>query len=161
MKLNLPDYLNDDQQNVIYRQINLMMVGSLQANQVQLCTKGRSVLTVLVLCGALSICTCCHLLNCSLRSCILVVQICCTSPTCTGSQLLGLEVHSLRNLFLLFLVPQMSSDCLGLLLGLTLPLHPLLYQTGLMHLNETVVEHVSLVWICVKLLGVKVASGCL
>ena len=34
MKLNLPDYLNDDPQNVIYRQINLMIVGSLQANEV-------------------------------------------------------------------------------------------------------------------------------
>ena len=32
LKLNLPDYLNNDPQNVIYRQINLMMVGSLQAN---------------------------------------------------------------------------------------------------------------------------------
>ena len=79
----------------------------------------------------------------------------------TGNYLLDLEVHSLRNLFLLLLVPQMSSDGLGLLLGLTLPLHPLLCQTGLMHLNETVVEHVSLVWIGVKVLGMKVASGCL
>jgi len=34
MKLNLPDYLNDDPQNVIYRQINLMIVGSLQANEI-------------------------------------------------------------------------------------------------------------------------------
>ena len=34
MKLNLPDYLNGDPQNVIYIQINLMMVGSLQANEV-------------------------------------------------------------------------------------------------------------------------------
>ena len=38
-------------------------------------------------------------------------------------------------------------------------LNPLLFQTGLMHLNETVVEHVSLVGICVKVLGMKVASG--
>ena len=34
MKLTLPDYLNDDPQNVIYIQINLMIVGSLQANEV-------------------------------------------------------------------------------------------------------------------------------
>ena len=77
----------------------------------------------------------------------------------TGSLLLALGIHSLRNLFLLFLVPQMSSDCLGLLLGLTLPLDPLSCKAGLMHLNETVVEHVSLLWTCVKVLGVKAASG--
>ena len=61
MKLNLPDHLNDDLQNVIYVQINLMIVGSYQANEVQLCTKSRSVLTVSVLCGALSM----HLLSSS------------------------------------------------------------------------------------------------
>ena len=55
----------------------------------------------------------------------------------------------------------MSSDCLGLLLGLTLPLQPLSCHTGLTYLNEMAVEHVFLFWICVKVLGVKVASGCL
>ena len=98
-------------------------------------------------------------------SCTLMVQIYCTNVNCTSttfcSLLLDIKIHSLRNLFLLFLVQQMSSDCLGLLLGLTLPLHPLSCQTGLMHLNGTAAEHVFLVWICVKVLGEKVASGCL
>ena len=101
----------------------------------------------------------------SVFSYTLMVQIYCTSVNCTSttfcSLLLDLKVHSLRNLFLLFLAQQMSSDCLGLLLGLTLPLHPLSCQTGLIHLNETAAEHIFSVWICVKVLGEKVASGCL
>ena len=49
----------------------------------------------------------------------------------------------------------------GLLLGLTPPLHPLLCQTGLMHLDGTTAEHIFMVWICVKVLGEEIASGCL
>ena len=95
-------------------------------------------------------------------SCILWAQTICTSVNCTSATLVAsCLVHSLRSLFLLFFVPQMSSDCLGLLLGLTLPLQPLSCHTGLTYLNETTVEHVSLFWICVKVLGVKVANGCL
>ena len=91
--------------------------------------------------------------------CTLVVQIYCTSVNCTSiilcSLLLDLKVHSLCNLFLLFLVQQMSSDSLGLLLGLTLPLHSLSSHTGWTYLNGTAAEHVFLVWICVKVLATQ------
>ena len=123
-------------------------------------TKGRRVLVLCEICLG----TCCHHLNCSLQLhsrgtdllhwCQLHFNHIC-------SLLLHHTVHSLRNLFLLFLVQQISSDCLGLLLGLTLPLHPLSCQTGLMHLNGTAAENIFLVWICVKVFGKKVASGCL
>ena len=70
-----------------------------------------------------------------------------------------MQVHSLRSLFLLFLVPQMASDCLGLLLGLTLPLISPSCQ-GLMHLPLNGVGDVVIaVWERVCVLGVKAASG--
>ena len=156
MKLKIPDYLNNNPQNVIYRQDDSWKFTSKCG---KLCTKDRSVLTVSVFCGALSM----YLLSSSqLQSYKLHSRgTDLLHFTHTGRASCWVSLEVLRNLFLLFLMTQMSSDCLGLLLGLTLPLHPLLCQTGLMHLNETVVEHVSLVWICVEVLGVKVASGCL
>ena len=64
-------------------------------------------------------------------------------------------VHSLRSLFLL-LVLQIPSDCLGLLLGVILPLHSPSWQ-GLMHVPTV---HVGFaVWNCDWVLGVKAANG--
>ena len=74
---------------------------------------------------SMHVCARCHLHNCSHQLHSLGtdhLHQCQLHFSHTGSQLLGLGVHNLCSLFLLFFVPQMSSDCLGLLLGLTLPL---------------------------------------
>jgi len=60
--------------------------------------------------------------------------------------------------FLLFLVPQMASDCLGLLLGFTLLLLSPSCQ-GLMHLPVNGVGDAVVVWNCDWVLGVKAASS--
>jgi len=52
----------------------------------------------------------------------------------------------------------MASDCLGLLLGFTLPLLSPLCQ-GLMHLPVNGVGDVVVVWNCDWVLGVKAAGG--
>jgi len=66
--------------------------------------------------------------------------------------------HSLRSLDVHFLVPQMASDCLCLLLGFIVLLHSPSCQY-LMLLNETGVVFVARM--CDMVLGVKVASGLL
>ena len=124
MKLKIPDYLNDNPQNVIYRQDDSWKFTSKWCTAI--CTKGRSVLTVSVLCGALSMSS--QLQSYKLHS--RGTDLLHFTHTGIASCRVRLEVQSLRNLFLLFLVPQMSSDCLGLLLGLTLPLHPPLFPNS-------------------------------
>ena len=78
MKLNLPDYLNDDPQNVIYRQDDSWKFTSKWGyNYVQ----KVEVFWQFQFSVEFFLCTCCHLLNYSLISCILMAQICRTSAT--------------------------------------------------------------------------------